>query len=80
MTKQNEIKKLYLSTNNQILTGLCGGLAEYFKIDASLVRLVWIIVTVVTGILPGVFAYIIASVVIPSDLERGKEVSSDTYR
>jgi phage shock protein C len=68
MTKQPEsdgIKKLYLSDTDKKLSGVCGGIGEYFNIDATLVRLSWIFVTVVTGLFPGVVAYIVAAVVIP---------------
>lgn len=61
----NKSRKLYLSNSDKRLTGLCGGIAEYFEMDASLVRLAWILFTVVTGIVPGVIAYLIASLVIP---------------
>lgn len=59
------MKKLYLSTDKKI-AGVCGGLGEYFDIDPSLVRLGWIVVTFVTGIVPGVLGYIVAAIVVPS--------------
>jgi phage shock protein C len=65
-------RKLYLSANDKVLTGLCGGIAEYFHVDSSLVRLGWIIFTVITGIFPAVVAYVIASIVIPK--ESGDEI------
>lgn len=58
------MKRLYLSRDKK-LAGVCGGIAEYFELDPSLVRLGWIIMTVITGVVPGVIAYIIAAVVIP---------------
>jgi phage shock protein C len=69
MTTQvaNKPKKLYLSSKDKKLTGLCGGIAEYFETDSSLVRLAWIIFTVITGIVPGIIAYIIAAIVIPKE-------------
>lgn len=60
-------KKLYLSSSDKKLTGLCGGIADYFETDSSLVRLAWIIFTVITGIVPGIIAYIIAAIVIPKE-------------
>jgi phage shock protein C len=59
------MKKLYLSSNDRKLTGVCAGIGEYFEIDSTLVRLGWIVMTVITGILPGIIAYIIAAIVIP---------------
>lgn len=58
-------KKLYLSQTDRKLSGVCGGIGEYFDVDSSLVRLAWIIVTVITGIIPGILGYIMAVVVIP---------------
>ncbi len=58
------MKELHLS-NNRIISGVCWGIAEYFEIDPSIIRLAWIVVTVLTGIVPGVIAYILAAIVIP---------------
>lgn len=62
------MKKLYLSNNKQI-SGVCGGIAEYFEVDPTLVRLGWIAMSIFTGLFPGVIAYIIAAVVIPKKPE-----------
>lgn len=61
----SEMKRLYLSSTDKKLSGVCGGIAEYFAVDPSIVRLAWIIITILTGIVPGIVAYIIAAVVIP---------------
>lgn len=58
-------KRLYRSEKNQMLCGVCGGIAEYFKVDPTLVRLAWAIFTCVGG--AGVWAYIIASIIIPKE-------------
>mgnify|MGYP002531366879 FL=1 len=55
-------KKLYKSSVNRMLCGVCGGIAEYFNIDPTLVRLVWVIITLMGG---GILAYIIAAIIIP---------------
>ena len=60
-------KTLHLSRNDKMLSGLCGGIAEYFNIDSSLVRLAWIVLTILTGIIPGILAYIVAVIVIPKE-------------
>lgn len=59
------MNKLYLSKDKKI-SGVCGGIGDYFDVDPSLVRLGWIIMTVLTGVAPGVIAYIIAAIVIPN--------------
>ena len=58
-------KKLYLSTDDKKIFGVSGGIAEYFGIDATIIRLLWIVVTILTGILPGVLGYLIAAVIMP---------------
>lgn len=63
------MKKLYLS-NDKKLAGVCGGIAEYFDLDSSLVRLGWIILTILTGVAPGVVAYIVAIFIIPPASQR----------
>ncbi len=65
--KQEQIphKKLYKSSTNKVLTGVCGGIAEYINMDPIVLRLLWILLVIATGIAPGVVVYIIAAFVIP---------------
>ena len=56
-------KKLYKSETNKMLAGVCGGIAEYFNIDPTLVRLGWVVFCALGG--SGVLAYIIAAIIIP---------------
>ena len=58
-----ENKKLYRSSTDYKLAGVCGGIGEYFNIDSTLVRLGWIIFSVAGG--AGLLAYIIAALVMP---------------
>ncbi|MFZ2555830.1 MAG: PspC domain-containing protein [Minisyncoccia bacterium] len=60
-----EHKKLYRSEKSKILAGICGGLGEYFDIDPTILRLVWLLIVIFTGIFPGVIAYILAIFIIP---------------
>jgi len=55
-------KRLYRSSRDKMVCGVCGGIAEYFNIDATIVRLVAVF-------LPGfgLFAYIIGAVIIPEN-------------
>ena len=55
-------KRLYKSSNKKIC-GVCAGIAEYFDIDPTLVRLAWILFTACAG--SGILAYIIAAIVMP---------------
>lgn len=56
-------KRLYKSSENRMLCVVCGGIAEYFDIDPTLVRLAWAILTCFGG--AGIWAYIIATIIIP---------------
>lgn len=57
-------KRLYKSSVNSMISGVCGGIAEYFDVDPTLVRLAWVLVTCLScG--TGVIAYIAASIIIP---------------
>ena len=57
-------KRLYRSSVNYMLAGVCGGIAEYFNIDPTLIRLAWIVLTCMScG--TGIVAYIIAAIVTP---------------
>lgn len=56
-------RKLYKSNENKMLDGVCGGIAEYFDIDPTVVRLGWVVFCALGG--SGILAYIIAAIVIP---------------
>lgn len=58
-------KKLYRSTTDRKLAGVCGGLAEYLNVDATIIRLITVLTVVFTGFFPGVVAYIVLWVVVP---------------
>lgn len=58
-----ENKRLYRIPEKGMICGVCAGLAEYFSIDVSLVRLGWILFTFAGG--AGLFAYIISAIIIP---------------
>lgn len=64
-TKMKEQKRLYRSKTNRIFTGICGGLGEFMDVDPTILRLLWVLIVIFTGIFPGVIAYFIAIFVIP---------------
>ena len=59
-------KRLYRSTTHKMLGGVCAGLADYFDIDISLMRLIFVAVALVTVLFPMLLFYFIAWIVIPS--------------
>lgn len=62
--------KLYLSDNDKKLAGVCGGLAEYFGMDSTMVRLIWVLLTLFAGL--SILFYLGAWLIIPR-----KHFSSD---
>ena len=58
-------KKLYRSTKDKVLAGVCGGLGEYFDVDPTLVRLACGLLCLYAG--TGLLAYVVAACIIPVD-------------
>ena len=61
------VKLIYRSQTDRVLAGVCGGLAEYFKVDPALVRIIWILITLFGG--SGILAYIVALFILPQEYE-----------
>ncbi|MBW2980084.1 PspC domain-containing protein [Candidatus Woesearchaeota archaeon] len=58
------MKRLYRSKKNRVLAGVCSGIGEYLEVDPTVVRLIWVILTLVSfGV--GILAYILAWIIIP---------------
>lgn len=60
------VKKLYRSTSDRMVAGICGGLGEYFGIDSTLVRLIFVFGGIFTGSIL-FWAYIIMLIVVPEE-------------
>ena len=56
-------KKLYRSRTNRMLAGVCGGLADYFGVDPTIVRILMVLFALAGG--PGLILYIILMLIIP---------------
>lgn len=59
------MKRLCRSRVNKKIAGVCGGIAEYFNIDPTLVRLGWVLLSVLGG--SGLLAYIICAIIMPEN-------------
>lgn len=59
------MKKVYRSEENKVWAGVIGGVGEYFEIDPTILRLLWLLIVVFTGFVPGLVAYLIAIAVVP---------------
>jgi phage shock protein C len=63
------MKRLVLKEKEKKVTGLCAGIADYFDIDVTVVRLIVIVLTLTTWLVPMVLAYLVASAVTPKEGE-----------
>jgi len=62
---ENTSKKLYRPRNERMLAGVCGGIAEYFGVDPTIVRLAFVLMALAGG--PGLIFYIILALIIPEE-------------
>jgi phage shock protein C len=62
-------KKLYRSVSQKMLGGVCAGLANYFDLDISLVRLIFVGIALVTALIPMTVFYFVAWIVIPIEVK-----------
>lgn len=67
-------KQLYRSRNNKVIAGVCGGVAEYFEVDPTIVRIAWLLLAFPGGI--GLIAYIVCWIVMP---EKSSVVTSTDF-
>lgn len=61
------MKRLYKSTTDRMICGVCGGIADYFNLDPSVIRLIAVLVCVMAG--SGLLAYIVLAIVLPRDID-----------
>lgn len=59
-------KRLYKSDTDKIFAGVIGGLGEYFDFDPTILRLIYILIAVMTGLVPAVIGYVIAALIVPN--------------
>lgn len=64
MADKKTTKRL-LKSSHKMIFGVCGGIADYFNLDPTIVRLGWVLLTAFTGFFLGIVAYVVAAVVIP---------------
>jgi phage shock protein C len=66
MAKKKEIKRLYRAgPKESMIAGVCAGIADYFEIDPTVVRLAWVVMTMLTFFWPGIIGYLILWVIMP---------------
>ncbi|HEY8599621.1 MAG TPA: PspC domain-containing protein [Thermomicrobiales bacterium] len=76
---QHAVRRLLRSRTDRQMTGLSGGIAHYLNVDPSLVRIGWVVATVLTfPVAP--FAYFVAAMIIPSEpIDQPGPVAGDTF-
>ena len=62
---RDDFKRLYRSREESKIAGLCAGIGQYFRVDPVVVRLLWAAVTLMTGVVPGVLAYLVGWFIVP---------------
>jgi phage shock protein C len=60
-----ETRKLYRSRTNRQVAGVCGGLAEYFNLDATLIRVLFVVLAVLGG--SGIVLYLALWIIVPRE-------------
>jgi phage shock protein C len=66
-------KRLFRSRTEKMVGGVCGGLADYLDIDPTIIRIVWVVVTLMGG--AGLLAYLVMWIVVPLEPESGAPVA-----
>jgi phage shock protein C len=59
------MKKMFRSRDYRVLAGVCGGIGELYSIDPKLIRLIFVFIGLVTGIIPILVTYVVAWIVLP---------------
>lgn len=67
-------RKLYRSQSNRMISGVCGGIAEYFSIDPTVVRIIWVAISVLGGF--GILVYLASLFIIPNNPEQSSSEES----
>jgi phage shock protein C len=60
-------RPLHRSTKNSMIAGVLGGLAEYFDLDPTMVRVVYVVVSILSAAFPGILVYVALWMIIPED-------------
>ena len=66
-----QIRKLYRSRTNRKLAGVCGGLAQYFNIDATLIRVLFVVLALLGG--PGIVIYLLMWIIVSEEPHGGSK-------
>lgn len=65
MAETNELKKLFRSRTNKVFCGVLGGIGEYLNVDPVAVRVLYVILAFMSGLVPLILAYIVLCIIMP---------------
>lgn len=68
--RESRHKKLTRSASDRMVAGVFGGIGTYFRIPANILRVLYVLLTVFTGFVPGIIIYVILVVIMPADPQR----------
>lgn len=71
-------RRLTKSSNNKVISGVLGGIADYFGIDPTIVRVVYVILSVLSQAFPGVLVYICLAIIMPDGKKDVRSRDMDT--
>lgn len=60
-----KVRRLYRSRSDRIIAGVCGGLASYLSIDSNLMRIIYVLLLIFTGVVPLVIIYLLCWILVP---------------
>ena len=63
----SETKKLYRSRSERMIAGVCGGMGKYLGIDTTVIRLLFALLAIFTGVVPGLILYLVLMFIIPDE-------------
>lgn len=70
-------KKLYRSRDHRIIAGVCGGLAEWLGWDPTVVRVLFVVVSILSAAFPGILVYLVLWIVMPEEFEAIAEADAE---
>lgn len=65
--REDHQRRLYRSSTDRYIAGVFGGFGQYFHIKSTILRVIYVILTAISGIFPGVLIYLMMALIIPPD-------------
>ena len=72
-----DVKRLYRSRRERKLAGVCAGFGEFLGVDPTIVRILYLVVTIITGFFPGIFIYFAMALIMPVEPLNGDAGEGD---